>query len=184
MVKVGKGAGIFIKHVGPYLKKWTRKSGKALRGVLKGSLYEMEGLGLKKGFRFVKRSAAEREALRAAFDATERKAFLKGLKESELKAAGLTEAEIAKVMRGEVPKGFQVHHKFPLDDSGTNVPENLVLIRNSPDHQLLTNHQNYTTGHLKPGESVTVDWPTFPAGTSVWPPAGGGAKPIPTPKGR
>ena len=35
---------------------------------------------------------------------------------------------------GLVPDGWQVHHKIPLDQGGTNDVENLVLIKNDPYH--------------------------------------------------
>ncbi len=43
---------------------------------------------------------------------------------------------------GLVPDGWQVHHKLPLDQGGTNDLENLVLIKNDPYHKVITNEQN------------------------------------------
>ncbi|WP_317451540.1 HNH endonuclease [Pseudoalteromonas maricaloris] len=53
----------------------------------------------------------------------------------------MNEREVAKLADGKVPKGWQVHHKIPLDDGGTNSFNNLVLIRNSPEHSVFTTYQ-------------------------------------------
>lgn len=58
-----------------------------------------------------------------------------------------------------VPIGWQVHHKLPLDDGGTNSYDNLVLIKNDPYHKVITNAQMNATRGLKPGESKTMNWP-------------------------
>ncbi|NYF26054.1 hypothetical protein HDC33_002922 [Sporosarcina sp. JAI121] len=34
--------------------------------------------------------------------------------------AGLTETDIKNLKSGLVPDGYQVHHKLPLDNGGTN----------------------------------------------------------------
>jgi hypothetical protein len=34
-----------------------------------------------------------------------------------------------------------MHHLLPLDDGGTNATSNLVLIKNDPDHMLITQYQ-------------------------------------------
>ena len=62
------------------------------------------------------------------------KQFLKGLsndpnKVKKLKKAGLTDKDIARMKDGLNPKGYQVHHKLPLDDGGTNDMDNLILIK-------------------------------------------------------
>ncbi|MED4014647.1 HNH endonuclease [Sutcliffiella cohnii] len=60
---------------------------------------------------------------------------------------------------GRVPVGWQVHHKLPLDDGGTNSYNNLILIKNEPYHKVITNTQMNETRGLKPGESKTIHWP-------------------------
>ena len=82
---------------------------------------------------------------------------------SELKDMGFSEKDIAKMSDGKVPDGYQVHHKLPLDDGGNNDFDNLVLIKNEPYHKVITNYQRSTTGHLNPGETITVSWP-IPSG--------------------
>ena len=167
--KLTRGGDIFKKLVKPYLKK-AAKSGGNFKGVLKGEIHEIAGVKVVDNFVFTKQTKAVRNKLRRQFNRSERKKFLKGLNEADLRRHGFTDAEIKRVQSGKVPKGYQVHHKNPLDDSGTNNPDNLVLIRNSPDHQLITNHQTWATKDMAPGDSRTITWPEFPPGTTIWPP--------------
>ena len=67
-----------------------------------------------------------------------------------------------------MPQGWQVHHKLPLDDGGTNSFDNLVLIKNDPHHIALTNAQRTLVGDLAVGQSRQVDFP-IPRGF-VYPP--------------
>ena len=66
---------------------------------------------------------------------------------------------VKKLKEGLVPKGYQVHHELPLDDSGTNDFSNLVLIKNDPYHKVITNYQNSIARTMKIGESKEVLWP-------------------------
>ncbi len=95
------------------------------------------------------------------FNTAKRKEFLKYLAESriDLKSFGSSDSDILKIKDGKVPNGWQVHHKLPLDDGGTNDFENLVLIKNESYHKVLTNYQNSLVKNLKPGESITIKWP-------------------------
>ncbi len=113
-----------------------------------------------KNFLYKKRSSDELQSLRDEFNNTERKNFLKELGDTEdLKEAGFSENEINNIKIGKVPKGWQVHHKLPLDDSGTNEFDNLVLIQKEPYHIVLTNYQNSITRSIKTGETKKVRWP-------------------------
>ena len=72
------------------------------------------------------------------------------------------DTDIAKIKAGKMPGEpgeWQVHHKLPLDDGGTNVHDNLVLIKNNPYHQELTDAQRTLTNGLKVGESRAIKWP-------------------------
>lgn len=82
--------------------------------------------------------------------------------------AGFSENEILSIQSGYVPKGWQVHHKLPLDDGGTNDFSNLILIKNDPFHKVITNFQNSFAQTLSPGETTMVDYP-IPEG-SIYPP--------------
>lgn len=110
--------------------------------------------------------------LRKAFDSKARKDFLKSITDDDLAKSQIPKKHWQTVREGKVPKGYQVHHIKPLDDNGTNAVDNLVLIKNSPDHQLVTNHQRYLTGTMKPGDSAEVPWPFYPEGTKIWPTPG------------
>lgn len=172
-VAKAKGMGLFEDFVRPYLKT-LRKRGrpKTLRGVYDGKVYDMPGMHIEKNFHFKKRNPKVRDGLRREFDNKVRKEFLQGLDPADLRKAGFSQSDIDLIARGKLPQDWSVHHKFPLDDSGTNAHSNLVLIKDSPDHHLVTNHQRYETRGLNPGESVTTDWPTYPPGTMIWPPNG------------
>lgn len=167
------GRDIFSKRVARYLKSLMDSGGHA-RGVLKKKVYKMPGVKFTP-LEYTKRSLAARWKLRREFNNGGRQSFLKSLTEKDLLDAGIPKNQWDKVRNGKVPKGYQVHHIHPLDDSGTNAMDNLVLIKNSPDHQLLTNHQRWTTQGLRTGDTDTIPWPTFPPNTKIWPPPGGGA---------
>ena len=94
--------------------------------------------------------------------------FSNRLDEKQLRAAGFNDADIALVRQGKVPQGWQVHHKKPLDDGGDNSFDNLVLIKNDPYHQAITNEQKRLVGDLQPGDTRAVDFP-LPQG-SIYPP--------------
>ena len=110
---------------------------------------------------YVKRNSTELKTLRDEFNKTTRKAFLKDLGNNVeyLKNAGFSETDILKIQNGRVPDGWQVHHKLPLDDSGTNSFDNLVLIQNEPYHKVITNYQNSIARQMKIGAVQAVQWP-------------------------
>lgn len=105
----------------------------------------------------------ETDKLRKAFNAKERSEFLRALGKQQnfLEKQGFSKIDIVKMQNGRVPNGWQVHHKLPLDDSGTNNFDNLVLIRNDPFHKVITNHQSSVTRGMKIGEVRSVEWPTM-----------------------
>jgi hypothetical protein len=71
----------------------------------------------------------------------------------------VTPDEIKDLKDGVKPGAFQVHHKIPLDDGGTNSFDNLVLIKNDPYHMAITNEQIALTRGMKEGERKTIQWP-------------------------
>lgn len=99
--------------------------------------------------------------LRNDFNTSVRKSFLEDLSKNVeyLKGSGFTEKDIIKMQNGRVPDGWQVHHKLPLDDSGTNSFDNLALIKNEPYHKVITNYQNSFAKQLEVGETKSVNWP-------------------------
>jgi len=141
-------------------------------GKLGSKQVEMDGVSAKR-IEYEKRPRPEYSELRKQFDSGKRQEFLENLASDPqqvklLKDAGISETGLQKMQDGRVPDGWQVHHKLPLDDGGTNDPSNLVLIKNVPAHQVLTNAQSALVGDLKVGQGRTVDFPV-PDG-KVYPP--------------
>ncbi|WP_206671195.1 HNH endonuclease signature motif containing protein [Clostridium estertheticum] len=149
------------------------KNGKGDRGVneagddfigkLKGEKVALKGIKTKE-INYIKRTPDETLKLRKVFDSTERKRFLKDLvndpkKIEKLRKAAILDADIARMQDGLNAKGWQVHHKLPLDDSGTNAMDNLILIKNHPYHKVITNEQAALTRNLIPGETTIIKWP-------------------------
>jgi hypothetical protein len=131
-------------------------------GKLKGRDVRLTNVVIRR-IKYTKRDPADTEILRRAFDGSKRKDFVKHISGgaeniATLKRAGLSDAQIQKLQSGKVPKGFQVHHKLPLDDGGDNSFSNLVLIKNHPYHKAITNEQNRVTKGLKSGKSRGFDW--------------------------
>lgn len=129
-------------------------------GKLRGENITLKDVKMKE-ISYVKRDTAELNKLRNYFNTTGRKNFLVDLSKNVeyLKEAGFTEKDILKMQNGRVPDGWQVHHKLPLDDSGTNSFDNLVLIKNEPYHKVITNYQNSFAKQLTVGEIKSVNWP-------------------------
>lgn len=131
-------------------------------GKLYNKEFKIKGLKVK-NIEYIKRSDKEREKLRREFDSTEREKFVKKLANEQaenLRKAGITDDEIALMNDGLLPsKDWQVHHKRPLDDSGTNTFENLVLIRNHPYHKAITNYQNEKTRDLNENDKNILKFP-------------------------
>ena len=77
----------------------------------------------------------------------------------DLKKLNLSSDDLAKISRGELPDGYQVHHKLSLDDGGDNSSANLILIRDT-DHEIFTYYQNtFTrTNDFKAKGYAEVDW--------------------------
>lgn len=113
---------------------------------------------------YTKRTKAASEAMRKEFNNKVRSKFAKDLvndpeKLAKLKEAGLGAADIKKLQNGEMPTGYWVHHKVPLDDGGTNNFDNLVLIKNDPYHKAITIEHNALIKGMKEGETKVFDFP-------------------------
>jgi hypothetical protein len=142
--------------------KGTRKGTEHV-GRLKGKEVLLKNI-MEKEITYTKRDRQEFKQLRNKFNSSVRKNFLQDLVNDEKKVkqlfdAGLTETDIKNLKNGLVPDGYQVHHKLPLDDGGTNDFENLILIKNDPYHKVLTNSQRDLTKGLKVGDSININWP-------------------------
>ena len=129
-------------------------------GKLRGKDVTLYDIEMKK-INYVKRDRSVLKELRNDFNKSVRKDFLKSISSDikNLKSHGLSETDIQKLKDGLVPKGYQVHHELPLDDSGTNDFSNLVLIKNDPYHKVITNYQNSIARTMKIGESKEALWP-------------------------
>jgi hypothetical protein len=139
-------------------------------GMLRGQRVELDDVPMQT-VQYTKRDRVQYEQLRKDFDRAgtgDRAKFLKSLasdpdKVAQLKSVGIKDAEILKMKDGLMPnKDWQVHHKLPIDDGGTNASSNLVLIKNDPAHQAITNHQRTETGTLEPGQTKTIKFPIPP----------------------
>ncbi|MFA8324525.1 HNH endonuclease signature motif containing protein [Burkholderia ubonensis] len=92
---------------------------------------------------------------------------------AELEGAGISRADIARMVEtGKAPLGYQVHHRMPLDDGGTNAYENLILMRDDVEHRAV--HGYYNPGEqridrMNYGEGGDVALPMPPADTIVYP---------------
>ncbi|MFC8148688.1 T7SS effector LXG polymorphic toxin [Bacillus paralicheniformis] len=137
-------------------------------GSLKGEQIHLKNVKVKE-ISYTKRDPAETKKLRSTFNGSVKKKFLKSLvndpqKLKQLKNAGLSDSDIARMKDGLNPKGWQVHHKLPLDDGGTNSMDNLILMKNDPFHKAITNEQNALTRGLTPGQTKKIkNWP-IPSG--------------------
>lgn len=136
-------------------------------GNLRGEDVELKDVEVSE-FQYTKRDDADREQLRSDFGNSDREQFLKDLandpeKVAELKKAGLTDKQIGAMKFGDSPKGYQVHHKLPIDDGGTNAQSNLCLVKNEPYHKAITNSQTSQTRDMVAGETKTVEMPIPPS---------------------
>lgn len=129
-------------------------------GKLRGEDVTLEGVKPTE-IEYVKRDSEQLQTLRNEFNTSKRREFLQNLSNETqyLKDSGFTEKDILKLQDGRLPDGWQVHHKLPLDDSGTNSFDNLVLIKNEPFHKVITNYQNSFAKKLTSGETQVVNWP-------------------------
>ena len=151
--------------------------------ALRGVAYTLPSWHLQQ-IDFVKQSRDAKDSLRAAFRNV-RGSFLKYIATSDvvaLQKAGLTPEVIqAMASSGIAPKGYQVHHIIPVAGGGTNDFSNLILIRQEPDHLLITAYQNTMTGALPVGQDLALGWPVPNPPTVIWPDqAGQGALPSAT----
>ena len=172
MAQIQEAVGKWIDELKGTAGKADEAAGRDFCGRLCGQDVTLPGVRTRRKD-YVKRSEADLKTLRAAFDSRVRGQFLKDLasdpsKVADLRRAGLKEADIADMAAGKVPYGWQVHHKLPLDDGGTNDLANLVLAKNDPYHKVFTNAQKALTKGMQAGDRRLVDFP-FPEGF-VYPP--------------
>lgn len=108
---------------------------------------------------YVKRRSSELKILRNSFNSTVRRDFVKGIADHPDVINRLNASQRELLQAGRIPKGYSIHHKLPLDDTGTNDFSNLVLIRNTTEHSVFTTTQNAISRGMVPGDHRTVLWP-------------------------
>lgn len=109
---------------------------------------------------YVRRDRAEYTVLRGEFNSSVRSSFLRSLSDHPDAVSTFDSNNLLRLADGKVPSGWQVHHKNPLDDSGTNAWDNLILIQNSPYHSALSKTQAIITKDLPYNASTNVLWPS------------------------
>jgi hypothetical protein len=142
-------------------------AGETFTGTLRGETLSFPNVPMMR-IRYTKRPAAEREKLRSIFDRENtgvRARFLKSLvdnrdKIEHLRGLGVPDWLIENMKRGKIgTRRWQVHHKYPLDDGGTNDFDNLIFIKNDPLHIAITNYQNAITRGLATGQTTVITFP-------------------------
>ncbi|AVO98860.1 HNH endonuclease [Enterobacter cloacae complex sp. FDA-CDC-AR_0132] len=135
-------------------------------GKLRGESRLVNGITVT-DINYTKRNPAEAALLRKEFDSTVRKKFVKEIAATPDAANIFSPSQLLRMNSGKSPDGWDVHHKLPLDDGGTNSFKNLVLIEKEPFHKIFTNMQRSAVKNLVPGESRVTPW-AIPTG-SIYP---------------
>jgi hypothetical protein len=90
-----------------------------------------------------------------------------------LKRAGISQAGLDRMIsEGKPPKGWQVHHRLPLDDGGTNDRTNFILIKDQVSHRSVHGYYNpheLIAKTLDVGDMHVVAYPVPPSDTVVYP---------------
>ncbi|HCM9211824.1 TPA: HNH endonuclease [Enterobacter roggenkampii] len=135
-------------------------------GKVRGKTKLLNNIEVKE-INYVKRDPSETMYLRKEFNNIVRKKFLNQLSNSSDAANVFEPSDLFKMSKGTAPDGWEVHHKLPLDDGGTNAFDNLSLVEKEPFHKVLTNMQRTSTRGMLPGESKVTPW-VMPTG-SIYP---------------
>lgn len=146
------------------------------------TVYHHSGAREMTGFTYERISYTRRDdrqhykSLRYEFDRKERGAWLKDIgtfRRQELAVAGLSEKDIDRMVNeGKPPRGYQVHHRIPLDDGGTNTRDNFILVRDDVEHRALHGYFNPAELRIRLlayGETAEVALPLPPKDTLVYP---------------
>ncbi len=155
-----------VKKSDRFLHQKRQKSGKKARQKRSVPISRIPetflGIPCKKVL-FCVPSKEERTARRLEFEQEKRAEFIKFLAKTQrpaLRAAGITEKQIARMEEGFTPHGFNTHHKLPIFGGGTNDFSNLVLIRREPYHDMMHYHIiNPQVRGMQDGQQKTVAIP-------------------------
>lgn len=108
---------------------------------------------------YLRRDRVEYNALRKEFN-TVRPKFLKSISSHPDALTTFDTNDLFRLENGGVPSGWEVHHKIPLDDGGTNTLDNLVLIKRSPYHSTLSKAQGIIIKEVPHNAGTNVLWPS------------------------
>ncbi|MDU3818532.1 HNH endonuclease signature motif containing protein [Mixta calida] len=112
---------------------------------------------------YVRRDRMELAQLRRQFQTVKPKFYKMLAAHPEVKRR-FNQEELTKLAMGQRPdEKWEIHHKLPLDDSGTNNFSNLVLIRRDYEHYVFNSAQKSITRKMASGEVKEVLW-AAPAG--------------------
>ncbi|MBD1895741.1 SBBP repeat-containing protein [Coleofasciculus sp. FACHB-129] len=133
-------------------------------GVLKRVKVELPDILIKR-IAITKVPKSVYDALRNKFNNSVGRKFAMSLgsdpnKLDTLRKAGLNDADILRLSKGNRPDGWEIHHKLPLKIGGNNSFDNLVLIKKHPHHKVLTNAQDDLSRQMSEGDELVVDWPS------------------------
>ncbi|KGT89441.1 HNH endonuclease [Erwinia typographi] len=131
---------------------------KSFLGTYKGEKKLLQNIDIVK-MDYVKRSNSDLALMRREFNNGIRRDFVNNVANHPDVVARVDSSQLQIMKTGRVPSGYQVHHKLPLEDSGTNDFSNLVLIKDSPEHPVFTTVQRQISRSLTPEGSNIVLWP-------------------------
>ncbi|WP_346344786.1 HNH endonuclease signature motif containing protein [Serratia rubidaea] len=127
-------------------------------GKVRGEKHLLDNIEVAK-ISYVRRDRAELSTLRSQFRSVKSK-YLQSIVNDPKVRSRFNADELANLASGKRPNNmWDVHHKLPLDDSGTNDFNNLVLINRDAEHLIFTNMQNNITRQMSIGETKEVLWP-------------------------
>lgn len=174
-----------IDHLNNKLISWQEN--RTLAGLPNAALvYHRSGVRMLHGFE-IRKVSYERKADRAVYERERKSEFNRlsrtWLKEiavtnaKELVAAGIPLSSIEKMAKtGQRPevdgKSYQVHHRVPLDDGGTNDTKNFILIRDDVEHRAVHGYYNpaeLRIDRLAYGNTAEVALPMPPEDTIIYP---------------
>ncbi len=170
----------YLNRINQQMMEWQaqRDAQEQASAVL---LYHYSGARALHGFRYQlidyeKKSRDIYKKERTNFSSRVRINWLKkiaSIHRDELIQAGFTETQLELMKTiGKAPFGYEVHHRMPLDDGGTNDENNLILIRNDVEHRSI--HGYYNPGELQikllaVGEKTQVALPLPPENAIIYP---------------
>lgn len=125
-------------------------------GTYKGDPKLLNNINVVK-MNYIRRDSVERNLLRKQFSSV-KKDFLKSIANNPEVKKRVGPDDLLRMADGKNPYKWDVHHKLPLDDSGSNDFSNLVLISKSPEHSVFTTSQARITRSIASSGSTEVLW--------------------------